>query len=272
MKNDDSEVRECFAYFGRVIFLAQEVEKEILNSLVLSYKNISHTRFDELLAEKFQLTFGQLKREIIQKKLFDNIILNKIEKFHELRDWLVHSYWWERTIEFYRDDLRVKIIEELDRIASEFGKLNDEIHKINSDFLKAKGLDTSQLTRELAELDQTPTFKKYRKLIKNETLIGLYLFETDNGSRIPLFELNDNTYWTICENGLTEYNLEFKKDKLLHIDKTNEIFPVTNFNPKPKTTRDWDYELDLKKNGLFIKVQPFTIKNKFAFKWSINKR
>ena len=127
MEEDDSEVRECFAYFGRIIFLLQELEKGILGSLMLSYKNITQERFDELLAEKSQLTFGQIKRDIIENKIFNEKIIAKIERFHELRDWLIHNYWWDRTIEFYREDLRYTIKLELDKYAIELMELDNEI-------------------------------------------------------------------------------------------------------------------------------------------------
>ncbi|GIQ57647.1 hypothetical protein Flavo103_07830 [Flavobacterium collinsii] len=71
MTNDEFQIKECFAYFGRTIYMAQIVEKGILNSLISSYENCTKTRFVELLIEKSQLTFGQLKREIAEKNIFN---------------------------------------------------------------------------------------------------------------------------------------------------------------------------------------------------------
>jgi hypothetical protein len=59
--------------------------------------------------------------------------------------------------------------------------------------------------------------------------------------------------------------------KFQPLDKTAGIFPVKQFNPKPKKIRDWEYELDLKKKGLFVKVEPTKINGKFVYKWTIKK-
>lgn len=45
--------------------------------------------------------------------------------------------------------------------------------------------------------------------------------------------------------------------------KIAEIFWIA------KTVRDWEYSLDLKKNGLFVKVKSNEISEKFIFKWEV---
>ncbi|MBC8525444.1 MAG: hypothetical protein H8D22_01035 [Candidatus Cloacimonetes bacterium] len=271
MKDNDYDIRECFAYFGLTIYMVQTVEKGILNSLILSYKNITKTRYDELFAEKSQLTFGQLKREIIEKGIFNNEIVEKIDKFHEKRDWLAHNYWWDRSIEFYRDNLKYKILEELDKLTTDLEDFNNIIKESNRQFLIKKGLDPDKLFEEFASFDKTPYIPTFKKLSKNETLIGIYLFEPEKGFQIPIFKLEDNTYWTLCESGLTSFNVTEIEKELLPLDKTIGIFPVTQFNPKPKILKEWDYEINLKKNGLYIKVQPTEINGKFVFNWTIKK-
>ena len=269
MKDKETDIKECFAYFGRAIYVAQTVEKGILNSLISSYENLTKSCYDELLAEKSQLTLGQLKREIIERKIFSEEIIDKIETFHTKRDWLAHNYWWDRAIEFNRDDLRHKIFTELDELTAYFDNLNEIIKDQNNKYLIEKGLNIDQLINEFSQLNQTPESPSTVKLTKNETLTGLYIYETMPGFEIPLFKLENNSYWTLCESGLTAFNLEIDNSKLKPLEKTNGIFPVKQFNPKPKIKRDWEYELDLKKEGLSIKVKPFEVDGKFVFKWTI---
>lgn len=269
MNDSGNNTMECFASFGRTIYMVQALEKGILNSLLASYGDLTKTRFDELFFEKSQLTVGQLKREIIEKGIFSDEIIMKIEKFHEKRDWLTHNYWWDRTIEFSRDDLRHKIFEELDILNTEFYELNKVILEKNNQILINKGLNPEQLVEEFSELDKTPENPIFRKLSKNETLIGIYIFEPEYGFQIPIFELEDHTYWTLCESGLTFFILEDINYKLKPLDKTIGVYPVKQFNPRPKIKNKWEYELDLKKDGLLIKVNPAKINGKFVFKWSI---
>lgn len=272
MKENDNEIRECFAYFGRTIYMVQTIEKGILNCLILSYKNVTKARYDELLAEKSQLTFGQLKREIIEKQIFESEIIQRIEKFHEKRDWLAHNYWWDRAVEFYRDDLRFKIFEELDNLTTEFDEFNNLINDKYQQFISEHGQDFNKLFDEFTSFDKTPDNPTFRKLLKNETLTGLFTYESEQGYQIPIFRFEDNSYWTLCECGLTYFNNANFEQSLIPLDKTNGIFPVLQFNPRPKIINDWDYELDLKKNGLYIKVQPSEIDGRFVFKWTIKTR
>jgi len=252
--------------------MAQAVEKGIMNSLISSYENLTKTRFDELLVEKSQLTFGQLKREIKTKKIFNDKVLEKIELFHEKRDWLAHNYWWDRALEFSRDDLRYKIFDELNTLTAEFETLNKIIEEENNQFLIKKGVNIYQIIDEFSKLDETPDNPSLRKLTKNETLVGIYLYEVNPGFQIPIFKLEDSSYWTLCESGLTLFTLEVDSIKFHPLNETIGIFPVKQFNPKPKTIRDWEYELDLKKKGLSVKVEPTEINGKFVFKWIIKKQ
>lgn len=271
MTEDEKNIRDCFAYFGRTIYMAQCVEKGIMNSLISSYKNITKTRYDELLLEKSQLTLGQLKREIKQKEIFSENVVERIEIFHKKRDWLAHNYWWDRAIEFNQENLRYKIFEELDQLTAEFESLNEVIEEDNKKFLLENGVNIEQLVDEFSKLDKTPTNPSFRRLMKDETLLGIYLYPAESPLQMLIFMLEDSSYWTLCESGLTFFNLKVELGKLEPLDKTIGIFPIKQFNPKPKTVRDWEYNLDLKKNGLFVKVQPNEISEKFMYKWEVKK-
>lgn len=272
MDREEYETKECFAYFGRAVYMAQTVEKGIVNSILLSYKNITQHRYDELLAEKSRLTFGQLKREIIERSIFSSDIISKLEAFYEKRDWLAHNYWWDRSVEFYRDDLRHKIIEELDAISSGFEALELLIRENVELFFKDKGADLESLSIELANLGYTPETPEARKLTRNEVLISIMIYEPKVGSKIPVFELEDNSYWTLCDVGLTSFAfLDGNKD-LIPFEEVKGIFPVLQFNPRPKVLEEWTYEIDLKKKGMYMKVWQADGLNKFLFKWAIKYR
>lgn len=272
MDDKENEIKECFAYFGRAMYMAQTVEKGILNSLLFSYTNITKTRYDELLAEKSLLTFGQLKQEVIAKNIFDSDFIEKLEEFHSKRDWLAHNYWWDRSVEFNREDLRHKLFKELDEFNEEFEALYDLIEDRLTIIMKQNGLDPNELFDAITQLDQTPQTPLLRKLTKNETLIGLYSYESAVGSLIPIFKLEDNTYWSLCEIGLTTFTQIEDERKLTLLEKTKDIFPVLQFNPRPKIATSGEYELDLKKNGLFMKVEQVLVEKKVIFKWGIRKK
>lgn len=164
MKNNEDNIKECFAHFGCAVYMMQSVEKAVLTTLLSSYTNITKTRYDELMSEKHQMTFGQLKREIESSKLFDSETMSKIEKFHTKRDWLAHNYWWDRALEFHSDTLRFKIIEELKEITAEFENLCNDIDKIQDSFLQEKGLNLESLIKEFSKLQKYQYFENYQKM------------------------------------------------------------------------------------------------------------
>lgn len=271
MKNDDGNIKECFTHFGCAVYMMQSVEKAVLTTLLNSYTNITKTRYDELMSEKSQMTFGQLKREIESSNLFDSETMIKIENFHTKRDWLAHNYWWDRAIEFHNDKLRYKIIEELEGITSEFENLCNDIDKVQDNFLREKELNMESLIEEFSKLPNAPQVPILRKLSKNETLDNIYLFQYDNEFQILIFKLDDGSLWTLGDRGLTVFSYERQPTKIKKFAKLKDIFPIQQFNPSPKVQEPWNYDLNLKKKGLAIEVRPIQTSDNYVFKFEIKK-
>ena len=273
MYNEENQIKECFAYFGRAMYSAQIVEKGILNSLLFSHiPNITKERYDELFAEKSLLTFGQLKKEVIEMGLSTPEFTAFLDNFHSKRDWLAHNYWWDRSIEFDRSELRYKILEELEKLSNEFEQLNDLIIERVNNIMTNNGINLDQMVTKFREFNETPQTPSCRKLTKNETLLGIFSYKSAPGSEIPIFKLNDNTYWSLCEIGLTSFSGIKNDDKLISLEKTKDIFPIAQFNPRPKVTSTGEYELDLKKNGLCMRVERVIVDSNAIYKWTINKK
>lgn len=273
MDDEDNIIKECLTYFGRALYSAQIVEKGVLNIILFSQiQNITKDRYDELLAEKSQLTFGKIKQEITAMPFCDEKLTDALNKFHANRDWLAHNYWWDRSIELNRRDSRQKILIELEELYAEFEKLNDAIQEHLEIIMKKNGIDFNEIVAEFYGLEETPKTIEIRKLTKNETLLGIYSFETFPGSQMPIFKLEDKTYWCLCEIGLSYFPNIANEEKLIPLEKTKGIFPVVQFNPRPRITVEGEYELDIKKNGLYMKVNRTIDGNKAFYKWSIKKK
>jgi hypothetical protein len=273
MYNEENQIKECFEYFGQAMYSVQLVEKGILNLLLFSYvPNITKERCDELLAEKSLLTFGQLKKEVVEMGLCTDEFRASLDNFHSKRDWLAHSYWWDRAIEFENSDLRYKIVKELEELSNEFGHINDLITERLKTIMSNNDINFEQIVSKFREFIETPQTSTSRKLTKNETLLGIFKYESAPGSQIPIFKLKDNTYWSLCEVGLTTFSQIKNDEELTSLERTLGIFPINQFNPRPKVTDKGDYELDLKKNGLVMKVERVIIDDKAVYKWAIKKK
>lgn len=269
MEDKEYQIREVFAYYGRSMYLAQTVEKGLTQLLIGNHNRLTKDRYDELLAEKSQLTFGQIKRELINNKVFCEDILNKIDSFHKNRDWLAHNFWWDRALEFFRDDLRYKLIVELDKLTFEFNELHNIIQIYTKAYLKNYGLDLIDLVQEFSLLESSPKTPLICQLSKNETINGIFTYTSIENVVVPIFLLENKFYWTLCEIGLTQFRNEDIEEDINPINELQGIFPIKQFNPRPKIRAYWDYDLELKKNGYFIEIKPSEIDRSFVFKWAI---
>ncbi|MEH0156453.1 hypothetical protein V6R21_20055 [Limibacter armeniacum] len=261
--------KEIFAYYGRAIYMAQCVEKELMNHLIFPYLEvgITKTRVDDLIQEKSKLTVGQLKRELKDLDL-DSGLKERVDKFHETRDFLAHSFWWERAVEFYRPDLQPKLIVELNEYTEEFEALNEELSGHWEEVLKRYNLNLDDIIEETISNGRTEPFNEVRKMSKNETIIDLFSYRINNGKGlIPVFQLEDLSYCTLCDVGLVPIDIENVKGERVELDILNGIFPIYQFQPRPKVESPWNYTLDLKKKGLKLIVT--RIGNAEPFKWRI---
>ena len=271
MNEQEYIVREIFAYYGRTMYMAQTIEKGIMNQIVVSQHKhgITKTRYDEIHHEKSLMTFGQLKREIKEIDCFSESELELIEKFHEKRDFLAHKFWWERAVEFYDEKLQHKLLIELDELTAFFDSLNEIVESKARSFIKKHNIDIDGIRNEMISHGKTIPFETFRKLNKNETVIDLFTYKNAENSLIPIFELEDNTFWTICEIGLTQYKFEIIPENQLRFKNLEGILPINQFNPRPKIENHWNYKLDLKKQGLKMIISREN--NNSPMKWKIRK-
>lgn len=267
----DNLTAEVFAYYGRAMYYAQCVEKSIMHVLLVeNFKlGVTQTRYEELLQEKSELTFGQLKRELQNLDLFSEEEIKDLDKVHEMRDFLAHSYWWDRAVEFLEPSLQPKLLIELEKFYLSFEKLDKTITNKTNGFIEQFNINMEEIMEEMISEGQTTPFEKFRKLTKNEVVIDIFGYRGAEFGFLPIFELEDNTYWTVCEVGLTQFKHKIENDKKESILKLSEFFPIQQFNPRPRISKPWNYELDLKKHGLKMIISKPDETG--PFKWAIRK-
>ncbi|WP_026461357.1 hypothetical protein [Adhaeribacter aquaticus] len=252
MDEQDYIVREIFAYYGRAMYLAQVIEKGILSILLFNQQKfgITKTRYDEFLYEKSSMTFGQLKREIKEIRCFSESELDFIDKFHEKRDFLAHSYWWERTVEFCDENLQTKLLNELDELTVFFNMLNGIVENKSKLFIEGYDLDLEKISKDILAQGETVPLETFRNLKKNEIVIDLFAYKNTENTQIPIFQLEDSSFWTVCEIGLTQYKFKVIPENKINLKAIEGLYPINQFNPRPNIINPWNYELDLKRKGL----------------------
>lgn len=254
--SSESSTKEVFAYYGRVMYQAQCCEKAVMNLIALSkHENgITRTQYDETMFQMSQLTFGQLKRMAKECSYFSEGEIAKLDKFHELRDFLTHNYWWERAVEFAKPELHSKILAELASYTDFFDQLNELLGQKSMAFGHNHDVIFDESISMLLSFDETPDLEPFEKLTKNETVVDLFGYVNANNSLIPIFEIENRAFFTLGNTGLTQYKKEIDKDKKQSLKESEDILPIRQFNPIPKCDVPWHYELNLKKKGLKLVV------------------
>jgi len=269
--SDPKEVREVYGYFGRAAYEAQCLEKQI--AILLSYvcpgkpDKITGSRYDELLETSLEQTFGALVKDLTSKVPLPTDINAKLKLAVEGRNWLAHNYWWDRASEFTSSAGRQKMVAELDELISLFSELDRFLTEMVRDWAFRHGITQDDFDASLNELlsATTPPRKKRRKLNKTETLVNVYSYSAGELTTL-LFELDDHSFWSLCDCGLTFGPEDIDLSGLSPLPNFRHILPAT-IRPKPKGAKDWNYGI-LLSTGYCIEISP-SDKRQNAFRWRL---
>jgi hypothetical protein len=155
-------IREVYAQFGVAFYQAQNVEKTLMMLLATVFGPGDHWLNEHgmgvLLDRYSKHTFGQLAKRLREKGIPADL-LGEIESALKDRNWLAHSYFWDRAIEFAREDLRESMIKELaamrDRFAGLDAKLTPFVRRWSADRGITDEVVQQTMKRMLAEAGES---------------------------------------------------------------------------------------------------------------------
>lgn len=279
LDSESHQIREVFAYYGRAMYCGQVLEKAIgvmLSSVYAptSPEQMSKYRYDDLRQEHLnsKKTLGVLLSIFRQRAQPQDIsaIEDKLTIALEKRNWLAHSYWWDRALEFNTPDGRESMLSELEETTLLFEKITESLEQITSLFLYSKGIDLEAEMESLLKSGYVPPLPSTRKLNKQERLVQVYKYHSKLGDKVietPLFELEDHTYWTLCDVGLTYGPTSVDQSSIAALPEIQRLLPC-NISPRPKDAANWNYNIELK-DGYYIWVTLANQVEGFAFRWGI---
>ncbi len=140
---DTSEhCKEVYAYFGLAIYRAQCVEQSIIQLLIFydffkenvpKFKRrekweADFDRFDGALSKK---TMGRLLGAIKEIGVLDSDIENTLSLALKKRNWLAHSYFVDRALDFINEAGRHKMINELEDAIKLLNSVEDILNPIS---------------------------------------------------------------------------------------------------------------------------------------------
>src|SRR2546427_5157636 len=98
------EIKEVSALFGRAVFFIQAFERQLgitLATVCLSEPDtVTREQYDALMSKNFKKTLGQLFHKMKDDLNIADEIRQEIEAALQLRNFLIHNYFWERMLQF----------------------------------------------------------------------------------------------------------------------------------------------------------------------------
>jgi hypothetical protein len=116
MHSIDEIAKEFYGQYGHAMHAAQMLERGLLELFALhEYINnkLTEIKYYEILSNPKKWTLGKIISEIKVYNLFDNTQLGLLSKANEYRIFLAHMFWWERNIEFHKNEELVKLHKEI---------------------------------------------------------------------------------------------------------------------------------------------------------------
>ncbi len=136
---------ELYALYGEALFLAQSMEtgmrifywldKKLPEAPPGKLPRIDFTAepLNDLTMNSLGGFLRQFKRELLNEGTVDvqtRGLMRKLEKTAEVRNYLVHTYWWERSAQFTTSASRAEIQRELKNLVEEYRWSNRLIRQL----------------------------------------------------------------------------------------------------------------------------------------------
>ncbi len=155
--NKDEECKEIYAYFGLAIYQAQCVEQSIIQLItVLDFfeekaNNITTKEkwvedYDRFIDEQTKKTMGWLISHLKKLNYIDENTENNLIDVLKKRNWLAHSYFPDRALEFLSKKGRHRMKGELEECIELFKNIQSLLNPITYSLMKKYDLTESALT------------------------------------------------------------------------------------------------------------------------------
>lgn len=163
MDREDEEVRDVYAYYGLAMYWASCLEQSIFQHLLFfdhfpkaidSYEDANKwaREFDEFEEREMKQTMGKLVRRLKEAGQPTEEIKNSLDLALKARNWLVHSYFADRAVQFTLSEGRGEMISELQSLRDQFMACANSIDELSQPILEKYGFTEEMQARVLEEM------------------------------------------------------------------------------------------------------------------------
>lgn len=156
MDTDEMEIKEVYAFFGLTVYLIQCFERQLaitLATVCLSAPDtVMRAQYDALLGKNFKKTLGQLFHKMKEDIQIATEVKEEIEAALQLRNFLIHNYFWARAIPFKSSSGRQSMLQELLDACTVFQEVDNKLEVLTKEWSKKRGVTEQDYAEELEKL------------------------------------------------------------------------------------------------------------------------
>lgn len=145
-------LREMYAHYGHAVYACQVIEKGIC-SFVLTLERLGkkiQTRGEAIARDDWlqKKTRGTVLKELNKVLILDPITNQRLQEVPEIRNRLVHHYFYENGAEMTYLEGTKKLAKECEDIADELFELDTIMDSLNKQFLEKSGISAEMIQKE----------------------------------------------------------------------------------------------------------------------------
>lgn len=177
------QCKEIYAFFGLTMYHIQCLERTLSMLCATVYNPdancITRSQFDSILEANFSKTLGQLITKIKKSVDLPDDFENKLADALKKRNFLVHNYFWERSLKFGHTQGQKEMMEELSQYSVFFEDMDHELDIVLRKWRISKGITDDVINQHLGKL----LFAEIEKVEDEESvkqLMDIFLHEMLN--------------------------------------------------------------------------------------------
>lgn len=153
---DPEQIREVYARFGYTMYQAQCVERQIAILLATcfnpNFAKSNPTERDRAFDTEFEKTMGRLIVRLSQRVRIPSDLAQRMQSALEVRNFLAHDYFWERSDQFLSPQGQQSMIDELAEYGAVLKALDATLTDVGDRWCEKVGITEEMVEAELKKL------------------------------------------------------------------------------------------------------------------------
>lgn len=142
---NDSELHRKM---GRSLFATQVLDHAIVYYMALWTKS-SPAESIEMVEKHLTKAHGQLVRKLDNLGLKPDWLEDRLEKYRDERNWLVHHIYSKSIEDLYSETKCMTLLERIDKVHAEAKALTEEFMVLNDRWMQESGISEEDLEKEM---------------------------------------------------------------------------------------------------------------------------